>query len=590
MSEINKVVKYVLVDEEGKKHRKKLITLNPLNTEVDKLQVSGTEVEPGEANVDYINAKTVKNIGGPAILSKSINENTGADYKNLVEEIYGGDSPAPTPVPPKPKPNPNTPEQQAIEDEAIAAIESGEKVIVVDGLNNLTIPADAPNAITVQGVIVDGATIRNESTKSTTVKNEGEAISATFDTKGDAVDGSLYLSGEYNDIYTDSGISGVSAGLLAPTEYAQIHGDVTIDENCQTAKSVNAVFTDGESDKDHKVATNSNLNGKVLTIMNAVPDETETTSPNLEVYAPNASVTVNGNYDEVEVVCSNNTLKLGAKFHANKLTVKKGRLLIDFLEDEMDSKIGTLIIGDEASIEYATTEITASKLTGLTSMFSGKAIVMEDIELTNKNLVPGIIANNHEELDLNGHTVQMGKSDTGCMMLRGTIRMDIKDSVGGGKLINNAESYGVWTAADDVVVNIRGGRFEADTHVMYAQNGTINIYGGEFKMLNADTADRDEKGLLKFLLNCLDASYTAGTAHINVYGGKFYEFNPAEVYGEPGAPISYVAEGYGVVESEEDGKRVFTVLPVDQIPAETPETPDPETPVVEGDETPNQGE
>ena len=132
--------------------------------------------------------------------------------------------------------------------------------------------------------------------------------------------------------------------------------------------------------------------------------------------------------------------------------------------------------------------------------------------------------------------------------------------------------------------------FEADTHVMYAQNGTINIYGGEFKMLNADTADRDEKGLLKFLLNCLDASYTAGTAHINVYGGKFYEFNPAEVYGEPGAPISYVAEGYGVVESEEDGKRVFTVLPVDQIPAETPETPDPETPVVEGDETPNQGE
>lgn len=479
-----------------------------------------------------------------------------------------GEQPGPEPeppVPPKPEPNPNTPEQQVIEDEAIAAIETGEKVIVVDGLNNLTIPADAPNAITVQGVIVDGATIRNESTKGTTVKNEGEAISATFDTKGDAVDGSLSLSGEYNDIYTDSGISGVSAGLLAPVEYAQIHGDVTIDENCQTAKSVNAVFTDGEGDKDHKVATNSNLNGKVLTIMNAVPDEAETTSPNLEVYAPNASVTVNGNYDEVEVVCSNNTLKLGAKFHANKLTVTKGRLLVDFLEDEMATRVGELIIGDEASIEYATTEITASKLTGLTSMFSGKAIVMEDIETT-KNLVPGILANNHEELDLNGHTVQMGRNDSGCMMLRGSIRMDIKDSVGGGKLINNANSYGVWAAAEGVVINIRGGRFEAYTHVMYAEKGEINIYGGEFVMLGENT-EVDEKGHYKFLLNCLDASYQAGTARINVYGGKFYNFNPAEAYGEPGAPISYVAEGYKSVMTVEDGVEVFEVVPND--------TPDP---------------
>lgn len=463
------------------------------------------------------------------------------------------------PVPSKPEPNPNTPEQQEIEYEVITAIVNGETTVTVNGLNNLTIPETVTKAVTIQGVIVDGATIRNESTKGTTVKNEGEAISVTFDTKGDAVDGTLSLSGEYNDIYTDSGISGVSNGLLFPTEYAQIHGDVTIDENCQTTKSINAVFTDGEGDKDHKVATNSNLNGKVLTIMNAVPDEAETTNPNLNVYAPNASVTVNGNYDEVEVVCSNNTLKLGAKFHANKLTVKKGRFLVDFLEDEMATRVGELIIDKDASIEYATTEITAGKLTGLTSMFSGKAVVMEDIELSNKNLVPGVVANNHEELDLNGHTVQMGRNDSGCMMLRGSIRMDIKDSVGGGKLINNAESYGVWAAANDVVINIRGGRFEAYTHVMYAQNGEINIYGGEFAMLG--DADVDEKGHYKFLLNCLDASYQAGTAKITVYGGKFYNFNPAESYSEPGSPVNFVAEGYHVEETEENGIPVFTVLP-----------------------------
>ena len=61
-------------------------------------------------------------------------------------------------------------------------------------------------------------------------------------------------------------------------------------------------------------------------------------------------------------------------------------------------------------------------------------------------------------------------------------------------------------------------------------------------------------------MNCYDANYTAGTAKINVYGGKFYNFNPAETYGEPNGPVSYVAEGYHVVESVEDGVPVFEVV------------------------------
>jgi hypothetical protein len=61
-------------------------------------------------------------------------------------------------------------------------------------------------------------------------------------------------------------------------------------------------------------------------------------------------------------------------------------------------------------------------------------------------------------------------------------------------------------------------------------------------------------------LNCYDQNYTAGKAHINVYGGKFYEFNPSETYGEPGGPVSYVPEGYHVVESVEEGKKVYEVV------------------------------
>lgn len=75
--------------------------------------------------------------------------------------------------------------------------------------------------------------------------------------------------------------------------------------------------------------------------------------------------------------------------------------------------------------------------------------------------------------------------------------------------------------------------------------------------------DKDQFGRAKFLLNCYDANYTAGTAHINVYGGKFYNFNPAESYGEPGAPVSFVPEGYDVIESMEGDERVYTVVPID---------------------------
>ena len=134
------------------------------------------------------------------------------------------------------------------------------------------------------------------------------------------------------------------------------------------------------------------------------------------------------------------------------------------------------------------------------------------------------------------------------------------DSVGGGVFENNHADYLIFTNAAEAVVNIMSGEYRGYTHTLYSLLGTINVYGGTFKLLDAETAERDANGNLKFLLNCYDANYTAGTAKINVYGGKFYEFNPAVTYGEPGGPVSYVAPGYKVVESVEDGKKVYEVV------------------------------
>lgn len=484
-------------------------------------------------------------------------------------EAMSGEQPGPEPpVPPKPEPIVNTPEQEQTAENTIADIEAqiaetgkAATVTVPEGetIGNITLPETITQGVTINGEIANGATIRNESQKYMTINNTGDAVDVIIDAKGDDVNGTVYPKGEYNNVYTDSSMSGSSS------TYATVHGDVTIDENCNKATSISAHFTE---ENDHTVATASDFGGKELTVSNVNNPDQQSTTPNLEVVAPNASVKINGTYNEVEVICAPNTLKLGGNFHANKLTVKKGRLYLECVEGEETKLFDELVLEDGATIEFATTEITASKLTGLTgsSVFAGKAILMEDIELTNKCMAVTVLASGHELLDLNGHSATFGRAEQGCMYLRGSVKLDVKDSVGGGKMANNAESYGIWTGAEGNVVNIYGGRFEAYTHVMYAYLGEINIYGGEFKMLG-ENADVDEKGHYKFLLNCYDANYQAGTARIKVYGGRYYNFNPAEAYGEPGAPISYVAEGYKSVMTIEDGVEVFTVVPND--------TPDP---------------
>ena len=102
-------------------------------------------------------------------------------------------------------------------------------------------------------------------------------------------------------------------------------------------------------------------------------------------------------------------------------------------------------------------------------------------------------------------------------------------------------------AGSGATVNIYGGNFSQEItgtdpqyDMIYAGvGGHVNIYGGTFKSYTP-----------KWTLNVYDTAYTAGNAGITVYGGTFYRYNPAESYTEPGngEPVSYVAEGYTVVQ------------------------------------------
>lgn len=454
-------------------------------------------------------------------------------------------TPPTPPVPPTPGPDDpvvqpeiteNTPEQDVIEENIVSELENATKtttVTVDEGtVNNLTIPETVSVSSTVKGEFQNGATITTNSSKSLTIDNTSEEpIDISIISNNGA---SVYLKGKYNNIYLNG--KSISASL---STYADVYGIIGIDDNVTTDVTLSINFVGEESGVKYLGINNLTINDGNTEVMG---------SPT--IYAPNSTVTMNGKYTNVTATVSENTLILKAGFHALSLNVLKGKVIfygVD-IKDFADE-----IINEKIEYNPYTLEINNTNFNKLTSN-SGVYNFAEDID-TNKGVVFGIIANGKYIYNLNNHEVKCGTKSSGSIFLRGSVNLTIN---GEGKLINNANSYGVWVSGKDCVLNVNGGDFEAYTHVLYAENGTINVYGGTFKMLGEP--ELDSKGHCKFMLNCLDKSYTEGTAKINVYGGKFYNYNPAESYSEPSGPVSFVAEGYHVVETIEDGVPVFEVV------------------------------
>ena len=101
---------------------------------------------------------------------------------------------------------------------------------------------------------------------------------------------------------------------------------------------------------------------------------------------------------------------------------------------------------------------------------------------------------------------------------------------------------------------IESGNFYGNDHVVYVWTGTAEIRGGRFEvMTNSDS------NITNYVLNCYDANYKNGTAHIIVTGGTFINFNPADCAAE-GAHTNFVAEGYKSVKVS-DSPLTYEVVP-----------------------------
>ena len=422
----------------------------------------------------------------------------------------------------------NTEEQEATAQDIVDQINSGERNIVADGeVKNISLPSDMPSSVTITGEFVDNATIKSESTKSVTIVNTNEEpIDISVESNG-----TVYLQGKYNDVYLNGKVS------VASSIYPEIEGNVTVDPSFNENMTIAADFGDDASVNYYgdKKVTVSNVNDPA----------------NMVVNAPSATVDMRGQYGDVEVTAGDNTLLLYSNFHAQKLSVKKGNVIyygvsLDDFVDEIETAQGV-------EVGPNTVYIDATNF----SKVSSDAGVYEltcDVEKASA-IAFGLFASGKRRLNLNDHSMRIGTERNGSIFMRGSATLDI---CGGGSIENMSNGYGVWVASKDCTLNVYGGEFNAFTHTIYVQNGVANIYGGVFKIKG--NYDTDAKGHAKFLLNCYDSSYQSGDAKINVFGGKFYNFNPAESYGEPGGPVSFVAEGYHVVETEENGVPVFEVV------------------------------
>ncbi len=105
-------------------------------------------------------------------------------------------------------------------------------------------------------------------------------------------------------------------------------------------------------------------------------------------------------------------------------------------------------------------------------------------------------------------------------------------------------------------LTIESGVYTGTTTVASVTKGLLRINGGEFKV------NASEYGAT-YMINCIDANYNDDSANVEIYGGKFYGFNPEDNVAE-GANTNFCAQGYAANEIETDVYEVVAGMVLNQ--------------------------
>jgi len=388
--------------------------------------------------------------------------------------------------------------------------------------------SDIDKALYIEGNIEDDANITISKTINIVNTNE-EPVSMAINNTNSSVQ-TATLTGGYNTITLNNTSLAISDGSVQ---------NIVVDKKTDKSITINCNF------EDNATVTSNSTVPITLNNKNAVGDEVSVT-----LNAPGSTVTLSGGkWQTISGEVSENTLIINKAAVINgDLNLSKGNVIVKVARESAIHDVikGNINLGQGYTINYINDEIDSSNVSNLG--IEGTHTLIEDVA-RNSRFAPGIFASDDIIWNLNNHNITFTNTQGHSnFLLRGSLKLEIN---GDGIVRNNADDYGFWAAAAGVKIVVNGGTYYAATHVFYAENGTIEINGGEFHLTNEATADKDENGNFKFLLNCKDENYTAGKAKIIVKGGKFYGFDPSNTFGEPGGPVSYVAEGYESVPTNE---------------------------------------
>lgn len=278
--------------------------------------------------------------------------------------------------------------------------------------------------------------------------------------------------------------------------------------------------------------------------MNTVPyafEELETLSANDDTwaYAGMNYVLVPGDASTVNVAYSIKTDVGTLSRTVSAVPVKKNfrtNLLGNLLTEETKIEI----VVDE---RFNTPDLEPAPIY-MAAAIGGEFTLAEDITLTEPLVIQSSLV-----LNLGGHTLKGGKAYaagvTGTEISAITVDKGATLTIEGEGTIQGSE-YGVYVKNGNVVV--KGGSITAGTSAVQVNVGTADIEGGVFS--NTDATDT------RYVINCIDANWKNGTAKVNITGGTFHNFNPADNVAE-GAGTDFVNDGYQVVEPSAD---VYTVI------------------------------
>ena len=429
--------------------------------------------------------------------------------------------------------------------EVLDTLKESNAVTIEEGtIADIVIP-ETTRSKTVNGELDQNSTLTLNSRYGVTINNTGTGAT-NLNVTAPAVDGYNAATITLNDGEYDT-VTVTNASLTVNTG-ASLQNVVITEDNTKST-TINAMFAEG--------ATVTSYSDQPITVSNKNADGQEVS---IVLNAPGSTVTFSrGKWSDVTATVAEDTLIIKGAVRIGNLVMNQGHAIVEVpsIED-----IATVITSfDPANpmpnVDYLKKEIRQDNVADMQS--TGECTLMEDVTRTG-NFTVGILSSDNIVWKLNGHHLTVENTrGFGGFMLRGSAKL----SVYGEGTMTVSDDYGLWSSISNgknTAIIVNGGNFEAATHVLYAEKGVIEVNGGTFKLTNPDECEKDANGNFKFMLNCLDSAYKAGNANIIVRGGKFYGFNPAETYGEPSGPVSYVAAGYHVVESVEDGMKVFEVV------------------------------